>query len=98
MSEATGPAVPGESWNWGGGDQALVALLSPTGLRAGGFTSFFSRTRSPPYQDHLLGNIKSEYQTQFMSVSRGDVVRGEFLVPVMRNQIVIESENKCFNR
>lgn len=81
MSEATGPAVPGESGN--SGEQALVALLSPTGLRAGG---------SPSY------NIRSEYQTQFMSVSRGDVGRGEFLGPVMRNQIVIESENKCFNR
>lgn len=96
MSEATGPAVPGESGNRG--EEALVVLLSPNGLRAGGFPSFFSCTHSPPYQDHLLGNIKSEYQTQFMSVSRSDVVRGEFLVPVMRNQIVIESENKCFNR
>lgn len=25
-------------------------------------------------------------------------MRGEFLLSVMRNQIVIESENKCFNR
>lgn len=90
MSEATGPAVPGEGGNRGRKTGAGGASLSNWTLSAAHILPI-SESFAWQRQKWISDSID-------VPVSRGGMVRSEFLVPVMRNQIVIENENKCFNR
>lgn len=75
----------------GGGKQALVSASLSSWTPSAAHILPVSDSFAWQHQKWISDSI-------CVPVSRGDVARGEFLVPVMRNQIVIENENKCFNR
>lgn len=83
MSEATGPAVPGESGS-----------RRKTDTGGGNWTPSAAHIL-PISKPFAWQNQKWISDSIYVPVSHSDMGRDKFLVPVMRNRIVIRSENKC---